>query len=248
MLAAPAGVANGATAKAVVTTTAASKRPRRFEAGTGTQRPWPLPSPRPQTGPSSSGPRQLRDQRRKTEHPFTTSPCPTRCRTTRSDPADPSKTEQEPCESLSVSSSVSTASCRRPAVRRRTPAAGFATVAGRCSSSTPTSWARSSASSPSGAKRCCRVVVRTRCRRRRGPSGGRPIRRLDQPRPEIRGVGHALRGGPHLEPDDHHPWRRPRQGGVGTAEPAWRRHLRLRQPVAGASVARRPSSWTSSSS
>jgi hypothetical protein len=50
----------------------------------------------------------------------------------------------------------------------------------------------------------------------------RPVRRLDEPRPEVRRVGHALGRGRHVEADDDRPRPRPREGGVGAAGPVGR--------------------------
>src|SRR5919109_410548 len=61
----------------------------------------------------------------------------------------------------------------------------------------------------------------------------RSVLRLDQRRPEVRGVGHADRRRHHLETDGDHSQRRPGEQGVGIARAAGRLHLRLRQPDNG---------------
>ena len=77
------------------------------------------------------------------------------------------------CASLSATSSASTVSCRRRAVRRRTSTADSGTADGRCRTSTRTPWAPRSAKSWPQPRRCC--------------SAGVPGRRWPPPWPERAG-------------------------------------------------------------
>ena len=110
-----------------------------------------------------------------------------------------------------------------PGGPRRTRAAGSATVAGRCSTSTPTSWAQAIGEF---AERCEALLQGRRTYQVSAAAwperGGDPFSDWIN-RAQKYVVSDTLdRGGSHVEADDGDPRRRPRPGGCGAAQPTGR--------------------------